>query len=83
MTNQPSNTAEPALMTPEDVADFLRVKRNTVYRMLKCGELPSICIGGRRALRVRPADLTAYLERCAIPSFIAPAVAVQTEPAQD
>lgn len=57
---------EPELMTPEEVAEYLRIKRNSVYRMIANKELPCIRIGDRRALRVRRADLTAYLERCII-----------------
>lgn len=77
--NDATVTATPMLLRPDEVADYLRVRRNTVYKMLANGEIPCICIGGRRALRVRRSDLAAYLERCAT---IAPAVAAQPEPAR-
>jgi excisionase family DNA binding protein len=46
-------------MTPQEVADHLRVSKMTVYRLLKSGEMPSVRIG--RSLRVRESDLHAFL----------------------
>ena len=39
---QPSRMSEPALMTMEEVADYLRVKKRTVYEWVKNGKIPAI-----------------------------------------
>jgi excisionase family DNA binding protein len=39
---QPSKISEPALMTMEEVADYLRVKKRTVYEWVKNGKIPAI-----------------------------------------
>jgi excisionase family DNA binding protein len=51
----------PPLMRPVDVAELLNVSRKTAYRLIERGELDAIHVG--RSVRVRPDDLTAYLER--------------------
>lgn len=33
-------------ITPTEVADYLRLDRSTVYRMLRSGTLPSVRLGG-------------------------------------
>ncbi len=35
----------PDILTPEEVKEFFKIGRNTVYRMLKEGEIPSVRIG--------------------------------------
>lgn len=35
-----------ALMTPDEVADFLRLKRRTVYALVREGKMPAYRIGG-------------------------------------
>ena len=47
------------LMTVQEVADLLRVKRNTVYEMLKRGDLPSVKVG--KQLRVKRGDVLGKL----------------------
>jgi len=47
-------------LTPQEVADHLRVSKMTVYRLLKSGELASVRIG--RSLRVRESDMHAFLK---------------------
>ncbi len=49
------------LLTPEEVADYLRVNPHTAYRLLRSGRLPGAKIGHQ--WRVRKADLDAYLDR--------------------
>lgn len=34
-------------MTPEEVADYLRLNRETVYRNLRRGQLPGIKVGSQ------------------------------------
>lgn len=47
------------VMTVTEVAEYLRVNPQTVYRKAKAGELPVLRIG--RAIRFRRTDLDAWL----------------------
>ena len=47
------------LLTPEEVANRLRVTRRTVYTWLKLGRLRGLRAG--KGWRIRPADLDAFL----------------------
>jgi excisionase family DNA binding protein len=49
------------LLTVEDVMDYLRVTRRTVYRWIEAGEIPAIHAG--RQWRFRRQDFEAWLER--------------------
>lgn len=50
-------------LTVNEVAARLKVSRNTIYQMVKVGELPSIRLGvGRGAIRVMQDDLQHYIE---------------------
>ena len=49
------------VMTVSEVAQYLRVNPQTVYRKAKAGELPTLRIG--RAIRFRRAELDACLRR--------------------
>jgi excisionase family DNA binding protein len=46
---------ERAVLTPEEVAEYLRVNPQTVYRLLRAGKCPGVKIG--RQWRIRRADL--------------------------
>jgi excisionase family DNA binding protein len=48
------------LLTPNEVAEQLRVSTMTVYRLIKSGELPAARISN--SYRLREADVDAYLE---------------------
>jgi putative molybdopterin biosynthesis protein len=50
---------EPPLLTAEDVARQLRIKKYTVYELIKRGELPSSRVGKR--VRVSQEDIDRYL----------------------
>jgi excisionase family DNA binding protein len=39
------NVADDELLTAEELADFLRVHRSTVYRLLRNGHLPAFRVG--------------------------------------
>jgi excisionase family DNA binding protein len=53
------NLIQHPILTPEEVAAYLRVAPQTAYRLLRSGELPGVKIGKQwRILRV---DLDAYL----------------------
>jgi putative molybdopterin biosynthesis protein len=51
---------ESALLTAEEVARQLRIKKYTVYELIKRGELPSSKVG--KQVRVSQADIDAYLQ---------------------
>ena len=48
------------VMTVSEVAQYLRVNPQTVYRKAKAGELPAVRIG--RAIRVRRSELDEWLK---------------------
>lgn len=53
------------LLTAQEAADFLKLKKSTVYEMVKRGEIPSAKIG--KQLRISRADLEALLPGGAAP----------------
>lgn len=48
-------------LTPQQIADFLQVDPQTVWRMIKRGDLPAVKIG--RIYRVTRSDFDSWLER--------------------
>jgi excisionase family DNA binding protein len=54
-------TARTRLLTVADIIAALRISRSSVYRLFESGQLPWIQIGSSR--RVRPEDLTQFIER--------------------
>lgn len=50
---------EKNLLTPQDVADILKIKKSTVYEMIKRGALPAKKMG--KQLRILPESLNTYL----------------------
>ena len=48
------------VMTVSEVAEYLRVNPQTVYRQAKSGQLPAVRIG--RAIRFRRSELDAWLK---------------------
>ena len=56
----PQRDPKEALLTPEEVADQLRVSRPTIYAWLKMGRLKGLRAG--KVWRIRPADLEAFLQ---------------------
>ena len=48
------------VMTVSEVAEYLRVNPQTVYRKAKAGELPAVRIG--RAIRFRRSELDAWMK---------------------
>ncbi len=55
----PVDGASARLLRIEDVADRLAVSRSMTWKLIAHGQLRSVRIG--RAVRVRPADLEAYV----------------------
>ena len=49
------------LLTPQEIADILKVKKTTVYEMLKRNEIPSSRFG--KQIRVREKDFQDYLKQ--------------------
>ena len=60
MINRPENMAYDNLMTIEEVAVYLRVKKRTVYDWLKKGKIPAIKAVGQ--WRFRKEKIDAWLE---------------------
>ncbi|MTV49204.1 helix-turn-helix domain-containing protein [Heliobacillus mobilis] len=52
---------ENASLTPEEVAEILKIRKNTVYEMIKRGDLPAYRVG--RKLRVDLKDVNDYKNR--------------------
>ena len=48
------------VMTVSEVAEYLRVNPQTVYRKAKAGEMPAVRIG--RAIRFRRSELEAWMK---------------------
>ena len=59
MKGSKSNEVE-TLWTAEDVAAFLNISIQYVYRLSREGSIPSLKIGA--ALRFRPSDIEAWIE---------------------
>ncbi len=55
-----SQTA-PTLRTVDEAANYLRVSRRQVYKLVREGNLRAVRVGER--LRFRPGDVEGYLER--------------------
>ncbi len=53
-------------LTPEEVAEILKIKKNTVYELIKRGDLAAYRVG--RKLRIEQADVDAYKERSKEPT---------------
>ena len=49
----------PVVLTAAEAMDILGVGKNTMYRLLKSGELPAVRIG--RAWRIHLEDVSRYL----------------------
>lgn len=49
----------PGFLTPQEVAEALRVSDMTVYRLIKAGDLRALRVG--RAYRIREDDFDRYL----------------------
>ena len=54
------------VMTVSEVAEYLRVNPQTVYRKAKAGELPAVRIG--RAIRFRKTELDEWMKTAVRPS---------------
>jgi excisionase family DNA binding protein len=54
------NREGPELLTPEEVAERLKLKTRTVLRLVREGKLSAVRIG--RLYRFRPADLRSFIE---------------------
>lgn len=48
-------------LTPEEVAEILKIKKHTVYQLVKRGDLPAFRIG--RKLRINPRDVETYRQQ--------------------
>jgi excisionase family DNA binding protein len=55
-----TSSPRPRLLTPNEVAEHLRVSTMTVYRLIKSGELRAARIG--KSFRISEDDVDAYLQ---------------------
>ena len=55
-----TSSPRPRLLTPNEVAEQLRVSSMTVYRLIKAGDLPAARIG--KSFRIREEDVDSYLQ---------------------
>jgi excisionase family DNA binding protein len=58
---QTENHSEHALLTPEELANYLKCGRTYAYRLLAKGEIPSLKLGKLRRIRRQDAEL--YIEQ--------------------
>jgi excisionase family DNA binding protein len=56
----------PQFLTPTELAEFLKISRTTVYRMVEKRLFPSYKING--SLRFRMDDVLVYVKKCRIQS---------------
>ena len=49
------------ILTPREVADYLKISKSKVYYLIRRGEIPYIRI--QRNVRVKLSDLLAWLEK--------------------
>ena len=56
-----AQNSPPAILTTEEVLDYLRVTPGTIYRLIRDGELPALRIG--RQWRFRRSDIDEWLDR--------------------
>ena len=57
-------------LTPQEVADILKIAKNTVYALIRRGELNAYRVG--KKLRIDMNDLEAYKNRSKNPKHILP-----------
>ena len=60
MPSLATSSPRPRLLTPNEVAEQLRVSTMTVYRLIKSGDLRAVRVG--KAYRLLEDDVDAYLE---------------------
>lgn len=53
------------IMTPEQVADYLQLDRETIYRYIRSGKLAASKLG--RTYRVQQGDVKTLLEKTKVP----------------
>ncbi len=52
---------ETTIMTPQEVSQYLRVDKRTVYGWIRSGELPALRLG--KTYRIEPGDFERFLRR--------------------
>lgn len=66
-----------AIMTPEQVAEYLQLDRETIYRYIRSGKLSASKFG--RAYRVRESDVETLLEQNRVTPAPAPRIYTDEE----
>lgn len=49
------------ILTIKQVSDFLKVNERTIYKLAKCGEIPSFKVGGQ--WRFKKIDIDSWIEK--------------------
>jgi len=57
----PSSTADNAIMTIGEVADYLKVTERTIYRLAGAKQIPAFKVGG--SWRFSKADIDAWIKK--------------------
>ena len=58
---QTETRSDEALLTPEELADYLKCSRTYAYQILARGDIPSLKLGKLRRIRRQDAEL--YIEK--------------------
>ncbi|MGH8300958.1 MAG: helix-turn-helix domain-containing protein [Steroidobacteraceae bacterium] len=66
MATEPGATPRAEWLSTQEAADRLGIKTRTLYRLIDEGKLGAYKIG--KLIRLRPADIEAFLESARIPS---------------
>lgn len=59
-TTEPKDTKPEGLATVNDVAEFMKITRPSVYKLIRSGDLPSLKIG--RSRRIRWVDVHSFVD---------------------
>ena len=70
-TIMPSSTAENAIMTIGEVADYLKVTDRTIYRLAGAKQIPAFKVGG--SWRFSKADIDRWISEQSAPTVSAKA----------
>ncbi len=59
----PSGRLQEELLTPQKVAEILKIKPARVYEAVRDGRLPAVRITGK-LIRFRPEDVECFIQQC-------------------
>ena len=62
----PDDRLQVGLLTPQNVAEILKIKPARVYEAVRDGRLPAVRITGK-LIRFRPQDVERFIKECLTP----------------